>query len=70
MTSSVLEKDYIEPTRPYSQAELKFNREKLYKNLQEADVTCITISKRLVLPKFHDHELACGQSNALGYKLK
>merc|ERR1712093_965373 len=44
--------------------------EKLYKNLQEADVTCITISKRLVLPKFHDHELACGQSNALGYKLK
>jgi hypothetical protein len=34
MTSSVLEKDYIEPTRPYSQAELKFNRERLYKNLR------------------------------------
>ena len=29
--NSVLESDYVEPTRPYSQDELSFNREKLRK---------------------------------------
>jgi len=32
--TSVLEKEYIEPTRPYSRNELNFNREKLYKDLR------------------------------------
>jgi len=32
--TSVLEKEYIEPARPYSRNELNFKREKLYKDLR------------------------------------
>jgi hypothetical protein len=32
MTSSILESKYVEPTRPYSQNELRFNRDKLKRN--------------------------------------
>lgn len=32
--TSVLEKEYIEPNRPYSRNELNFKREKLYKDLR------------------------------------
>lgn len=41
MTTSVLEKDYIEPTRPYSQAELQFNRDKLHKYLRLSETFAI-----------------------------
>lgn len=34
MTSSILESEYVEPTRPYSQHELMYNRERLYKNFR------------------------------------
>ena len=44
--------------------------EQLYRNLEDADITCITISKRLVLPGFHAHELQCGTGNKDGYQLK
>lgn len=32
--TSILESEYIEPTRPYSQNELGFNRDKLFRNLR------------------------------------
>ena len=41
MTSSVLEQDYIEPTRPYSQAELRFNRDRLHKHLRLSETFAI-----------------------------
>lgn len=34
MSSSVLESEYVEPTRPYSLNELSYNRECLYKSLK------------------------------------
>jgi hypothetical protein len=34
MTSSILESEYLEPTRPYSQNELTFNRDKLNRNFR------------------------------------
>jgi hypothetical protein len=34
MTSSILESEYVEPNRPYSQNELKYNRERLYRNFR------------------------------------
>jgi len=34
MTSSILESEYVEPTRPYSQNEIKYNRERLYRNFR------------------------------------
>ena len=37
--TSVLESDYIEPTRPYSQNELKDMRLALYRNLRLGSVT-------------------------------
>lgn len=34
MSSSVLESEYVEPTRPYSLNELAYNRERVYKSLR------------------------------------
>jgi hypothetical protein len=34
MNKSILEQDYIEPTRPYSQKELRYNRNKLLRALK------------------------------------
>jgi hypothetical protein len=34
MTTSILEKEYIEPDRPYSQSELQYKRDKIFKNLR------------------------------------
>jgi len=34
MSSSVLESEYVEPTRPYSLNELSYNRERMYKSLR------------------------------------
>lgn len=34
MSTSILETPYIKPTRPYSQNELKYKREKLYRDLR------------------------------------
>merc|ERR1711991_141582 len=35
----------------------------LYQRLADSNITCITISKRLVLPDFHHRELHCGEPN-------
>merc|ERR1711916_15581 len=43
--------------------------EKLYKGLEELGITCITISKRLVLPNFHQKELKCGVANEKGFEI-
>ena len=32
--ASILESEYVEPERPYSQNELKYNRERLYRSLR------------------------------------
>ncbi len=34
MTTSILEQEYIEPERPYSQRELQYNREKMFRTLR------------------------------------
>jgi hypothetical protein len=34
MTTSILEKDYIEPDRPYSQAELKYNKSNIFRSMR------------------------------------
>jgi len=34
MTSTILEKEYVEPTRPYSQKELSDRRQRLYRSLR------------------------------------
>ena len=34
MTSSILESEYVDPTRPYSQNELIYNRERLYRSFR------------------------------------
>ena len=34
MTTSILERNYIKPERPYSQNELKYNRDRIFKSLR------------------------------------
>lgn len=34
MTTSILEKEYMEPDRPYSQKELQYNRNKVFRSLR------------------------------------
>lgn len=41
MTKLTLENDYIEQERPYSQRELQFNREKLFRLLHIGDIRAI-----------------------------
>ena len=41
-----------------------------YASLNEAGVTCITISKRLTLENFHATELALGVANPNGWELR
>lgn len=38
MTTSILEQDYIEPERPYSQRELQYNRNNLFRSLRVGSV--------------------------------
>jgi hypothetical protein len=38
MSTSILEQEYIEPCRPYSQRELQFNRERLFRTLRVGKV--------------------------------
>eukprot|EP01043_Picozoa_sp_COSAG02_P056226 COSAG02_NODE_6638_length_3445_cov_3.330135_5_plen_101_part_00 len=41
--------------------------EALYEASVEQDITCITISQRLTLPKFHAEELKMGENTPSGY---
>ena len=34
MTTSILEQDYVEPDRPYSQKELQYNRDRVFRTLR------------------------------------
>ena len=38
MTTSILETPYVKPERPYSQNELKYNRDRLYRNLRLSSI--------------------------------
>jgi len=42
----------------------------LFKTLAEMGVTCVTISKRLELPQFHQQQLALGADNAQRWSLR